>query len=377
MSNLVRLLCFVLCLAAVTGSTQESANLTPAPSPADIEDRLLNGDSKSVAWAAHDALAAHDQILVPALLDFAARWQPLPKAAPETSLASDQLDQRDAAAAVLDALIQLHASVPAETLRTLASDFPNYVAILLPRLPLEQSQALNLELYHSKPGKLAEHNLQYVSAALLAQAPPAGFVADLFAGIHNRATITITKPGSPVVTELRGGTAGCCLADNPRPDWPQFGIYELSTGKIGESFSILSRPDAVYASRSETTHYRADNCDNFTFLVLGPEERRQFLARMLRIEPDAIGWKVETTDTIAFRSQPQFQRELLRFVASEQKKYRETGSALVARNLMTVSEQQDAIPTLDLDLKDQRAPDSPPLMQPAELPPHILWPKNP
>ena len=54
-------------------------------------------------------------------------------------------------AAVLDALIQMKAAVPADTLRNLASDFPNYVAILLSRLALGESQSLSFDLIALHP----------------------------------------------------------------------------------------------------------------------------------------------------------------------------------------------------------------------------------
>lgn len=66
---------------------------------------------------------------------------------------------------VVDALIQLNAPVPSATLRNLAPDFETAAAILLARMPMEESGPLSLELYRSpvKP----DFTLQYVSAPTL------------------------------------------------------------------------------------------------------------------------------------------------------------------------------------------------------------------
>jgi hypothetical protein len=377
------LLGVVLCTSAVRSFTQDAQQLTSSPSNAsEAEDWLLRGDPRSVAWGAHYAVATKDQAIVPTLLSLADRWQGVAGLSsdndPPLRLATDQLDQRDAMAAVLDALIQTHALVPVSTLRNLAADFPNYVAILLARLPLEESQALSLELYHAEPKASGERNLQYVSAALLAQTPPPGFAANLFSGIHNRATIFVTKPGSAAgPPALRGGSAGCFGPQEPRKEWPNFGVYVLSAGKVEESFVIIPGTHPVYAGRSETTHYCGGQCQDYQFLVLGPEERRSLLAQMLNVEADDICWDTESKATLEFRSEPQFYRDLEQFVAAQQRKYRVTAAALAAKNLLSVAELEESLPQLDLHFEDQRGTDYAPIAAPPRLPPHVTWPDNP
>jgi hypothetical protein len=379
--NVFQALCFVLVLIA-TSFGQDFAHLAGPPSENEIEGWLLRGNSRAVAWGANYAVATGNRALVPTLLSLADRWQPIaslsPDSDPPPSLATDQFDQRDAMAAVLDALIHLHVLVPASTLRNLAADFPNYVAILLARPPLEESRALSLELYHSEPKISGEHNLQYVSAVLLAQSPPPGFVADLFAGIQNRATIFVTRPGSAArPPALRGGSAGCFGPREPRKDWPNFGVYVLSGAKVEGSFVIIPGTHPVYAGRSETTHYCGGQCQDFQSLVLGPEERRSFLAQMLNVQPDDIGWDTESKTTLEFRSEPQFYRDLEKFIAGQQMKYRVTAAALAAKNLLSITEQEESLPQLDLHLEDQRGEGYESIAVPSWLPPHVSWPDRP
>jgi hypothetical protein len=356
---------------------QNGAPLTESPSTGKIENLLSSGYPRLVAWGAHYAVTTKDQGVVPQLTDLAEHWPAMavdssgekPDAAP-----NDQTDQHDAMAAVLDAIIQLQVAVAPATLRNLAGDFPNQVAILLSRVPLDEGQSLSQEFYHSDPKTRGAHNLQYVSAALLAQDPPEGFVADLFSGIHNHATITIIKPGYSQEGLYGSGVGECCVGEDLHRDWPLFGVYQLSKSKAEGYFVLLTDPDPIYAERSETRH--EGGCENFTFLVLGPEQRRRFVARWLGKDPSDLEWETEVAHTIVYLSDEQFYGDLLRFIAHEQEKYRATGSALVMKNLMTVSEQEEPLPYLDLSFKDQRGSDAVPIPEPNWLPPRVSWPKQ-
>jgi hypothetical protein len=376
--NSVARLVLAFCIFAGASFAQNLRGVANPPSKSEIENLLSSGEPRSVAWGAHYAAATKNQAVVPSLVSLARAWQATAGAAPDSdnpgSLTSDETDRRDAMAAVLDALIQMHAVVPVGILRNLAADFANYVAILLSRLPLEQSQSLSWEFYRSEPKTLTEHNLQYVSAALLAEGVPAGFAADLFSRIHVRAKIFITRPGVAAGAEaLRGGGFGC-FADEPRQDWPSFGVYNVPENKIAGSFVIVSDAHPVYVARSETTHYRGDRCEGFGGVaLLGPEERQRFLAQMLKIPTDDLGWAIESRDRIEFRSEQQFYRDLMRFIAAQQDDYRVTAEALVAKNLMTVSEEEQSLPQIDLYFVDQRGHDYSPIAEPASLPGHVTW----
>lgn len=112
----------------------------------------------------HHAVATKNQAVEPSLLSLADAWQAIGQSVPGPDhadrLTSEQFDQRDAMGAVLDALIQMQADVPASTLHNLAAVFPNYAAILLSRLPQGESQSLSLEFYRAEPKTLSAQNLQ-------------------------------------------------------------------------------------------------------------------------------------------------------------------------------------------------------------------------
>jgi hypothetical protein len=381
----------VACIAIyIAGSS--SAQTLPAgnivPPVQKIEGGLLSGDPRLVAWGAHDALASLDPSLTSDLLTLASQWQPLERSAADDSnhveLSPEQIDKRDAMAAVLDALIQMNVSVPAETLRNLAPDFPNDVGVLLSRLPPAESATVSFDFYHSPP----EHGygLQYVSAALLALHPVPGFAADLLDSITVRASILVVKPGSG--GGFGGGhCSGACgvLSETPRKDWPAIGQYVLSEHKTDDALLLVEGtdhgvvdsgvPNSIYATRKEAAHYLGDGCA--MGLYLSSSERMQLIAEMLNIDPEAIGWQSELVKSIEFQSPQQFDRALSGFAEDQQQKYRTTVALMAERGLLTQVEVEESLPKLEVKLSDMRGPEETPLGDLPEPPPHVEWSVGP
>jgi hypothetical protein len=140
---------------------------------------------------------------------------------------------------------------------------------------------------------------------------------------------------------------------------------------------VIEGPDPVSARRQQVLHSRTDACDNSSFVVLGPEQRRNFVARWLGIDPDEIPWKSESTGEIVYRSDEQFYAEMRQLIAREQEKYRSTGRALVTKNLMTASEQEESIPSIDLAFDDRRGPNARWISDPNPLSSRVNWPSQP
>jgi hypothetical protein len=337
-----------------------------------ISTELRSGNPQQVAWAAHDALSARDQNLLPELLSLAEGWQPLVRQKIDedhpTDLSPLQLDQRDAMAAVLDALIQMHADVPSDTLRILAPDFGNQVAVLLSRMPVGEMQTVAFDLYRLPAEQI--HGLQDVSAALLAQHPVPGFAAHMIANVTVRATIFVTLPGAPPFGQ---GFAGDCFgeSDNPRKGWPLTGQYQLTKEKTGGALVLVSGSDPIYAVHKLSTRYTGDHCSARIGVYLGPEERTGLIAEMLGISRDAISWKTNLQTQIEFESPEQFEHALLAFAEQEQEKHQATVAALAAHGLLTASEAVDSLPQLQLRLDDMRGQGLAPLQTPTSLPPHV------
>lgn len=376
MSLFCRLLC-VGCLSATLvprASAQMPSATNALPPEATLESWLSSQDPRLVAWGAHDVLIARDSNLTPQLVTLASRWQPLSLQtsdnSPYLNLSPEQKDQRDAMAAVLDALLQMNVALPADTLRNLAPDFGNHVAILLSRMPEEESGALSFDFYRSPPDHAV--SLQYVSAALLALHPPAGFAADLLGSISVQANVLVVLPGAE---RLGSGIGGSCFVgdESPHENWPMTGQYRLTKQKSDGASLVVAGIDPIYAIRSESTHYLPESCSVSMGMYLSPEERLRLIAEMLGVPREEIQWNTVAYATIEFQSLEQFERELLAFVEVERAKHRATAAALADRNLLSLAEAEQSLPELKLKIGDQRGKGALPIPEPSNLPSRVEW----
>ena len=322
-----------------------------------------------VAWGAWDAGLAKDGGAIPELLTLANAWQPR---ASDEKYDGEYLpardDQRDAMADVLDALIQMNVQVPATTLRSLAADFPNQTAIFLARMPDQESADARMDFFHDSGWKMAR--LQYVSAALLALHPPPGFALDLMSGTVVRADVTVMRPGTP---GFGHGFAGDCVSEIPdnHSGWPQIANYHLSSKTDGGDGELVGGIDPVYYSRELLPGFEDQTCG--ADMALTDERRRRLIAEMLGVKPEEIPWQVDPTQTIEFRSQAQFQKELLAFISKEQEKERRTATALADHSLITPGDVADALPKFEVIFDDERGENAEALVKPAGLPPNVQY----
>jgi hypothetical protein len=319
-------------------------------------------DARMVAWEAHDAVAQGDGSKIPEFLNLAKQWAA--PAQPQTGRAqidpvsesdgtrrtaqvAERRDREDAMAAVLDALIEMQVAVPAQTLRGLAPEFGNYVAVLLTRMPEGEREALGFEFYLGQ----AENGsgLQYVSAALLAQRPVQGFVADLISNVEVRATVDVVLPGGLTGGSGRSG-CGSGFGGSDKSSWPMIGQYQLSDKREDGDILLVDGNVPVYASRFEAPQYIGAP----STVYLGPEERMGFVAEMLGISAAEIPWKTWVTTTIEFESNQQVERALRDFVEQQREMQRDTVAALETHGLLTAAEAKTALPQLELTVNDMR-----------------------
>jgi len=349
-----------------------------SPSQNTIRIWLSSEDPRLEAWGAHDALVTGDRTLTPDLLSLASHWLPIsPRnsdTSPQPQLSSEQKDERNAMAAVLDALVQMNVTVPAETLRTLAPDFGNAVAILLARLPNEDANPLSVDFFRSPPENGL--GLQYVSAALLALHPSFGFAGELLASIRVRATMYVILPGSAAPGRGYSGSCGA-YNDQPRANWPVTGQYALTKLKSDGATPVVVGIDPIYAIREQSTNYREDFCGVSEGLYLGPNERVRLVAELLGVPSESIPWQTEVVKSIEFQSPQQVDDAILAFVAEQQEKYQETADALAERDLDTLSDTRASLPELDLELDDMRGQSGDPLVKLLTLPPRVEWASSP
>jgi hypothetical protein len=364
------------------------------PTETTIRDELASGDPRQVAWGAHDVVAMQDRDLIPDLLDLAARWQPSPRE-PGGQLDMQRLtlpeqDREAAMAAVLDALIQMRVAVPAEAMLRVAPDFGNDVAVLLSRVPAEQSGALRMQFFQTNSS--GANGLRVVSAELMAGHPEPGFAAELLTGTRVDAYVAVLSPGGGDAL-VRGQAIGCGSGEGVwlRRGWPQIGMYILLRESTQEQ-DTADKPDkdtepadkaapdsAANGAQEGTNQPQARTPEPWKeVLVSGPvermvatrrldtryseqdgvwlmdEDRLRLVAQMLGVSPEAIPWKLRASGTIVYESGEQYRDALLRWIESQQAMYRETSAALTERGAMTASEAGVAMPQMVLEVSDQR-----------------------
>ena len=340
------------------------------PTPATIQYWLVSNQPRMVAWGAWDAGLAKDSGAIPELLNLANAWQPSAdaEASSDGETSSPQSDERDAMADVLDALLQMNVQVPANTLRSIAADFPNQTAIFLARMPDQESADVRMDFFHDSGWRLAR--LKYVSAALLALHPPPGFALDLMSGTVVRADVTVMLPGALAFGQ---GSAGDCASElePDRSGWPQIANYRLSSKAQGGDGELVGGIDPVYFSRELLPGLEAQTCG--ADVALTDERRRRLIAEMLGVKPEEIPWQVDPAKTIGFKSQAQFEKELLAFIGKEQEKERRTATALADHSLIMPGDVSDALPEFEIIVNDERGENAEALVKPAGLPPRVQY----
>ncbi|HYG98328.1 MAG TPA: hypothetical protein VD837_04295 [Terriglobales bacterium] len=198
---------------------------------------LRSGDPRQVAWGAWLARQDRRTELIPLLLQQVREYQPTQLPPPAA------LDHHDALLVVLDALIELNATVPVEDARKLYSQFPAQSLILLVR-SREDNQSALLEILQN-----AKANWNWLAAGnVLAQKRTPGFAALLLSRFTQHITVT-------VIDERLGGLLGGLISEcaplhrAPKQGWPPVGLYELT--QIPERIRgsrRLSWPEAKPAS---------------------------------------------------------------------------------------------------------------------------------
>ncbi len=374
-----RLLCigFISSAIVAAGFAQIDPESDLSPSDKTIQGWLQSGEPRLVAWGAHHVLAKSGSSLIPDLLSLASQWQTLtPQTHSDESnsprLSVEQEEQRDAMAAVVDTFIQLKVAVPAETFRSLAPDFGNAVAVLLSRMSPSEAVPVAFDFYRAEENHT--YGLQYVSAALLALDPPAGFAADLLVKTNVHATVFAISPRSGAIGV--GGSGSCAFtSDDSQEGWPKTGQYILSQ-QMGDGAMLLAAGiDPIYATRHEKTHYGGDPC---SFVALGPNQRVRLIAQMLGDPPEAIPWRTAVVTNIEFQSVEQFHIDLLAFVEEQQQMYRLTAQALESRGLLEKWQVQQSLPLLQLSLSDMREQRAEPISKDdIHLPDRVKWSLQP
>lgn len=319
-------------------------------------------DPRLRAWGVYWVLRERQTQFLPDLLSQVGNY-----VGTDSTSVGDNTDAHDAMIAVLDALIQLHASVPLADIAKLRAEFRAQTLILLTHSGQGSSERL-LDIFqdeHSWPAEwLAAGNL-------LAKAHAPGFAAAVLRGMTVHALVKI-RPG---VEQLGVGVGTSCGARivHPRPGWPEVGNYDLVAP--GEGFGngvvllALGR-DPSYYGRTVNAYYlpQGPGCQPVDFDLL----REHLLEDLLDTSADKALLRTSVSAEINWNDPRSYLGAVRGLIAEQEGLFGEVAAQLKRCDLMTADEAAHARPTLAISVWDLRALSVPPLPAVPDLPPNVI-----
>ena len=317
-------------------------------------------DPRLLAWAAF-WIERDDQFQrVPQLLDIVAHYTSVAGGSPNSS---NWTDEDAALLAVLDALICLHAGVPASQAEALYAKFPVQALVLLSRSHEDTGEALLRILDR------AQWLTDWLAAAdLLAAKPPAGFGARLLRVISIDATLRVLDPGQDVLGEGWGGDCASSGEDGLHQNWPPVGGYRLSARQSPASELFATGENPVYLIRAPGREYRsrtqtAEECaDRFDFvlgkrpwgLVTVSDLGRDLIGQLLGFRKENFGLELDPALNLTWTTTKAYTEAANAFVREQEERLVNIALELKARGLLTQQEAEVAGFHIELRILDQR-----------------------
>jgi len=320
----------------------EPANAQPVQPSDDLAARverlLASNDPTEVAWGAYTAAQYRVLSAVPLLTN---------------ALGQDfggNSDVRHAAElAILDALVQLDASVPAETLRGSLSRWPVPTLILLNNATGDRD-ALLLQRLNATSG----FEWQAIANFLL-RSRPSGFAASLLRDLRLRINVYVTD-------EPQRGFGG---AEGPNSESPTYVIavrsgypptaeYQFSVARPGATILSIG-PKTVYYTRHVRTSAPISSVTGWASSKPSDLDRIEYLNALVRQRVEMPPLAATKSVTVVWIDSESFRQQVLRHRTTVQELYRLAVSALISDGLLTKDESQRLTPNISIEIRDVRA----------------------
>jgi hypothetical protein len=349
----------IVALLLACGSTMVVQSAQP-PTPehaarvAAARQKLRSPDPATIAWGAFDAGTYRLRELVPELV-----------ALLEGSPAAGRPEEWALTLVVLDAVVQLEAAVPAETLKTYAARNPVQTSLALANATGGR-HAVVLDLLSSANG-----DNWFALANLLVEPCAPGFAASLLSPMRFRLTITVAEPGLGLGAQRGSGIGPAGVADGigqipagfPPLAWYRFEGLDGPWQRRG-NIVLSSGPRSVYYSRVvHATSFWASST-----LSGGPSDvdRMLYLGSMLdrggSLLPVGTRLPVERFEHIEWRGEADFVRKSSELHDRVLSDYRFIVDNLVKRKCLSGEEASRlAKPSVDVQIEDRREKPSTPL----------------
>lgn len=341
--------CVILVVSTVCAQ-QNDISIDSKPTPNQILAWLSSGEPRPIAWGAYFAAKSGDDSTTPAMARILEEWRP-------GDPGSDSAGwSRLGISYVLDALIVRNQRVTPRAIIAITSAFPTESLILLSKLPAGDSTPLLLDRYEERK-KDGNSSSPRIAAMLLSKNPPPGFAASILAEMEVNLDVEVVLQGG---FGTGGGVSSCGDGGGgaPRVGWPPFFFYitEENSSRADAQTLVSAGGDRISYSRiPESVGW--GSC--FFPQRLTPETRLHLLAEMLGIRADRMSFQTRENETIVWRDDGQYLRELHDVIAKEERQFDRMATALRERHLLTAEEAEKVRPTLRVTVMDVRYPELP------------------
>jgi hypothetical protein len=309
------------------------------PSGDAIARQLDSTDARTVAWGAYNAGAYHREDMIPRLQRI---LQLPPPAAPQ--------EERTFLGTVMDALVQLNASVEARVLVPYVASHPVHTAVLLSRANHRDDVLLDLlprvsgfqwfaaadMLFEDRSPELAEYLVRTTRLQLTV------YVAD--------------SDGSGFGEGAGGAAVGCGIGQNP-PAYPPHAEYRFELAPHPGVVVLSTGPHPVYYSRTLTTTFQYATSGVITG---GPtdEDRVTFL-RAMSADTGTMPFRAHTQVFVGWSTAEALLQRVQDLRDGVEQRFR--GVVERARHYYPVPDASLLDPPIDLRLVDQRRDQTVPL----------------
>lgn len=343
--------CGVLLLAAGAGAQErghddpstlvrlqkeESAKLT--------EEWLDSEDARIRAWGAYLTVRDRQVATIPRLLEIAVEY-----AAKRAQGGEVDKDEHASMLSVLDALIQLDGRMPRRDAATLYQEFPAPSIIFLSRGD-EASDEHLLKIFREDT---TATGAWLTAGNLLLARRPEGFGAALFNGLTVDMKVRVVDATSP--PEPKTGTGGSCStgAGGAPADWPPAATYYISQRGVLLSSGAVPTFYTRIVGMAEPSGRGPDFvCD---FRPESREDMRQQLLAKLALEaPTSPLVRTRVNETLAWKTDLQYQQELRALIARQQKQLEALGAKLQSVGALTPQERAAATAAIAVSIVDAR-----------------------
>jgi hypothetical protein len=318
---------------------------------------LNSADPRVRAWGAYMVLRDRRTEAIPDLLAILAGFPVVEEPAMQADV-----DERDAMLAVLDALIEFGAEVPAGDAQRIYPEFPVQSLILLSRAPNDAQAGTSPALLDIFKCERRRPAAWLAAGNVLLQRRAEGFAAAVVEGMTVHALVTVTQPGAG---GFGSGSASCCgggLPTKSKAGWPPVGVYGFAgCGERVQPGSTVLAPgtDPAYYHRHVDAGYQtASECGCNLDRDLASQH---YLTALLFASEDRPPVRAHVAHTIVWQGVQAYRSELEGFVGEQQGIFAELARRLGDGGQLSAEDVKTLRPALQIQIWDQRPGQQPAL----------------